>query len=120
MFRGSPKIRGDRRTIFRTPRFQSVTDCPMTPPALDPTGRLEAGLIRRLSFKGLRYPGEVIRDAVWLYFRFILSLRDAEELAAQRGVEVSREVVPLLSRQVRTADVALVLTLQSFGYGAHG
>jgi putative transposase len=32
----------------------------------------------------------VIRYAVWLYFRFTLSIRDVEELLAQRGVEVSR------------------------------
>ena len=35
----------------------------------------------------------MIRHAVWLYFRFTLSIRDVEELLAQRGVEVSREAV---------------------------
>jgi len=35
----------------------------------------------------------VIRYAVWLYFRFTLSVRDVEELLAQRGIEVSRETV---------------------------
>jgi len=35
----------------------------------------------------------VIRYAVWLYFRFTLSVRDVEELLAQRGIEVSREAV---------------------------
>jgi hypothetical protein len=30
---------------------------------------------------------------VWLYFRFALSLRDAEELLAQRGIEVSYETI---------------------------
>jgi putative transposase len=35
----------------------------------------------------------VIRQAVWLYFRFTLSIRDVEELLAQRGIEVSREAV---------------------------
>jgi len=30
---------------------------------------------------------------VWLYFRFSLSLRDVEELLAQRGVEVSYETI---------------------------
>jgi transposase-like protein len=35
----------------------------------------------------------VIRHAVWLYFRFTRSIRDVEELPAQRGVEVSREAV---------------------------
>ena len=34
-----------------------------------------------------RFPGEVIRHAVWLYFRFPLSL--VEELLAARGILVS-------------------------------
>ena len=38
-------------------------------------------------------PAEVIRYAVWLYDRFTLSLRDAEELLAQRGIQVSREAI---------------------------
>jgi transposase-like protein len=46
-----------------------------------------------LSFKRHRFPAEVIRYAVWLYFRFTLSLRDVEELLAHRGVEVSREAI---------------------------
>ena len=32
---------------------------------------------------------DVIRYAVWLYFRFTLSIRDLEELLAQRGIEVA-------------------------------
>lgn len=46
-----------------------------------------------LSFKRHRFPADVIRQAVWLYFRFTLSLRDVEELLAQRGIEVSYETV---------------------------
>ena len=46
-----------------------------------------------ISFKRHRFPPDVIRYAVWLYFRFTLSIRDVEELLAQRGVEVSREAV---------------------------
>lgn len=34
-----------------------------------------------------------MRCAVWLYFRFTLSLRDVEELLAQRGIEVSYETI---------------------------
>lgn len=47
----------------------------------------------RLVFKRHRFPGEVIRHAVWLYFRFTLSLGDVEELMAQRGVDVSFETI---------------------------
>jgi putative transposase len=50
-------------------------------------------LIRVLSFKRHRFPPEVICYAVWLYFRFTLSLRDVEELLAQRGIEVSYETI---------------------------
>src|SRR4051812_49044322 len=46
-----------------------------------------------LSFKRHRFPAEVIRHAVWLYFRFTLSLRDVEELLAQRGILVSYETI---------------------------
>ncbi|MFZ4607013.1 MAG: IS6 family transposase [Caulobacter sp.] len=49
--------------------------------------------MRAISFKRHRFPPDVIRHAVWLYFRFTLSIRDVEELLAQRGVEVSRETV---------------------------
>jgi transposase-like protein len=49
--------------------------------------------LRSISYKRHRFPAEVIRHAVWLYFRFTLSLRDVEELLAQRGVEVSYETI---------------------------
>jgi transposase-like protein len=45
--------------------------------------------MRALSFKGHRFPAEVIRHAVRLYFRFTPSFRDVGELLAQRGIEVS-------------------------------
>lgn len=35
----------------------------------------------------------MIRQAVWLYFRFSLSLRDVEELMAARAIEVSYETI---------------------------
>ena len=36
---------------------------------------------------------DVLRRAVWMYFRFNLSFRDVEELMIKRGVEVSYETV---------------------------
>jgi putative transposase len=45
------------------------------------------------SYAGHRFPGEVISHAVWLYFRFSLSLRHLDELLAARGIEVSHETV---------------------------
>jgi putative transposase len=42
---------------------------------------------------GYRFPAEVISHAVWLYFRFPLSLRMVEEMLAARGIVVSHETV---------------------------
>lgn len=49
--------------------------------------------MKPISFKRHRFPAEVIRQAVWLYFRFSLSLRDVEELMAARGINVSYETI---------------------------
>ena len=40
-----------------------------------------------------RFPPEVISHAVWLYFRFPLSLRMVEEMLATRGICVTYETV---------------------------
>jgi putative transposase len=37
-----------------------------------------------LSYRGYRFPHEIISHAVWLYHRFCLSFRDVEDLLAQR------------------------------------
>lgn len=47
----------------------------------------------RILFKRHRFPETVIQHAIWLYFRFTLSLRDAEEMMAHRGVDVSYETI---------------------------
>jgi putative transposase len=47
------------------------------------------------SYKPHRFPPEVIAHAVWLYYRFALSLRDIEEMLASRGVTVSYEAIRL-------------------------
>lgn len=43
-------------------------------------------------YKGFRFPAEVISHAVWLYYRFLLSFREVEELLA-RGIAASHEAV---------------------------
>src|SRR4051795_8063365 len=50
-------------------------------------------------YTGYRFPGEVISHAVWLYFRFPLSLRMVEEMLAARGIDVSRETVRQWARK---------------------
>jgi putative transposase len=45
------------------------------------------------SCAGHRFPAEIIRHAVWLYFRIPLSLRMVDELLGTRGIMVSHEIV---------------------------
>lgn len=47
----------------------------------------------RPNYAGYRFPPEIISYAVWLYFRFPLSLRMVDELLASRGIFVSHETV---------------------------
>src|ERR1700746_3409233 len=44
-------------------------------------------------YAGYRYPAEIISCAVWLYFRFPLSLRMVEEMLAARGISVTHETI---------------------------
>jgi putative transposase len=44
-------------------------------------------------YKRHRFPAEIIRHCVWLYFRFSLSSRNVQEMMAERGVIVSHEAV---------------------------
>jgi putative transposase len=50
-------------------------------------------------YAGHRFPAEVIGHAVWLYFRFPLSLRMVEEMLAARGIAVSHETVRQWARK---------------------
>jgi putative transposase len=49
--------------------------------------------MKKISYSGYRFPPEIIQQAIWLYVRFTLSLRDVEDLLAERGVAVSYETV---------------------------
>ena len=40
-----------------------------------------------------RFHPDIIRRAVWMYFRFNLSFRDIEELLIERGIDVSYETI---------------------------
>jgi putative transposase len=46
-----------------------------------------------VSYKRHRFPPEIIAHAVWLYFRFPLSLRLVEEMLLERGIVLSYETV---------------------------
>src|SRR5213078_1845289 len=64
----------------------------------------------RISYRGYRFPPDIIQRAVWLYFRFTLSFRDVEDLLAERGIEVSYEPIrqwvtrfgPAIARHLRS------------------
>jgi putative transposase len=50
-------------------------------------------ILRPVSYKRHRFPPEIIAHAVWLYFRFPLSLRLVEEMLLERGIVVSYETI---------------------------
>ncbi len=71
--------------------------------------------MKSISFKRHRFPADVIRRAVWLYFRFSLTFRDVEEFLAQRGIDVSYETIrcwtikfgPLIARRLAVSGPKL-------------
>ena len=79
--------------------------------------------MKKISYSGYRFPPEIIQQAIWLYLRFTLSLRDVEDLLAERGVAVlaASPVAAMLLRrrvgpgnftpslsQIRTRDSRLI------------
>lgn len=40
-----------------------------------------------------RFPGEIIRHGVWLYYRFPLSYRDVQEILFERGIDVTHAAI---------------------------
>src|SRR5881396_1970803 len=55
-----------------------------------------------LSYRGYRFPHEIISHAVWLYHRFCLSFRDVEDLLAERRITVSYETIRQWCRKFGT------------------
>jgi putative transposase len=52
--------------------------------------------MKKFSYKGYRFPPEIIQQAIWLYLRLTLSLRDVEDLLAERGLRPLPETCPLI------------------------
>jgi hypothetical protein len=50
-------------------------------------------MMTKISYRGYRFPPEIIQHAIWLYIRFTLNFRDIEDLLAERGIMVSHETV---------------------------
>jgi transposase-like protein len=49
--------------------------------------------MKKHCYSRYRFPPEIIHRAIWLYLRSILSLRDVEDLLAERGIAVSYETI---------------------------
>lgn len=45
------------------------------------------------TYKNHRFPIDIVSRAIWLYFRFNVSLREVEEMMLERGVAVSYETI---------------------------
>jgi putative transposase len=56
-----------------------------------------------VSYKNHRFPPQIIAHAVWLYFRFPLSLQLVEEMLLERGIIVSYETIRRWSRKFGAA-----------------
>ena len=69
--------------------------------------------MKKISYSGYRFPPEIIHQAIWLYLRFTLSLRDVEDLLAERGVAVSCSTArhrvdrlkPVVAADLRTIEL---------------
>ena len=55
--------------------------------------------MQKISYRRHRFHPDIVRQAVWLYFRFTMSCRDIEDLLAERGIDVSYEMVRLWARK---------------------
>ena len=58
-----------------------------------------------VSYKGHRYPAEIIAHCVWLYHRFPLSFREVEELLLVRGMIVSYETIALRQNRCSRSEI---------------
>ena len=68
---------------------------------------------RAALYSGHRYPAAVIAQAVWLSFRFPLSLRMVEEMLAERGIMVSHETIRRWGRKFGGAYAAEIRRRQA-------
>jgi transposase-like protein len=69
---------------------------------------LKGLFVDAVSYRGFRFPPEIISHCVWLYHRFSLSLRDVEELMLERGVQVTYETIHQWTRQFGPAYAAVL------------
>lgn len=70
-----------------------LSTCRVDVPVMDNLPMNPTSQPQPISYGGYRFPSEVISYAVWLYFRFPLSLRMVEEMLAARSIDVTYETV---------------------------
>lgn len=63
-----------------------------------------------------RIPSSIIQHAVWLYYRFNLSIRDVEDMLAERNISVSYEAIRLWVNKFGT-EFAQRLRRRHSGFG---
>ena len=80
---GDDRLRG---AIGPNPAAGVVTLLTIMPGATDRA-------MKKSAYRGHRFPPTIIQLVVWMYSRFTLSLRDVEELLAERGLDISYETV---------------------------
>jgi putative transposase len=76
-----------------------------------------------ISFRYFKSSPEIIQSTVLLYVRYSLSLRNVEEILAERGIDISYETVrfwwnrfgPLIANQLRKGVILIVKTTQTDG-----
>ena len=64
--------------------------------------------MNRTSYSGYRFPPESSSQAIWLYLRFTLSLRDVEDLLAERGIWLCQSCSKLIDSDENRYTVALL------------
>ncbi len=65
----------------------------------EPRSKVRRPMLTSISYTRHRFPADVIRQSVWLYFRFALSFRDVEDLKSERGIDVSYETIRCWTRK---------------------
>lgn len=62
---------------------------------------------RPISYKNHRFPPQIIAHAVWLYFRFPLSLRLVEEMLLEWGIVVPNKTIRRWGRSSRLRTILI-------------
>ncbi len=68
------------------------------------------------TFKGHRFPPDIISFAVWACHRLVLRLRDVEELLAERGIEVDHFKLEQIANRVAVLGAIQTTNMYANGW----